>query len=151
MASKKNSVSVEIYSAIAKPYHKRSYEKVGLKLRAKITSLLGSLKRRGKNQGIDTKTTRRELTTLLSVSYGQPCCYCGKQLLLGNMACDHIHPLTKGGVNDVCNLQFICKTCNTRKGPMDVAEWRKFNSFVRHLSKDSAKYVLRQMAKGGKW
>ncbi|MEL5900163.1 HNH endonuclease signature motif containing protein [Clostridium sporogenes] len=50
------------------------------------------------------------------------CVFCGKDLsgfnsLLpdGEIHFDHIVPLEQGGINDVCNMQLSCKTCNLEK------------------------------------
>jgi 5-methylcytosine-specific restriction endonuclease McrA len=151
MTKRLNDTTLSVFHDMAKPYHKRSWKNIGPKLKAKTRALMGSLKRRGLSYGITTNVTKEELTGLLRGAYGHPCRYCQRQLLYKNMVCDHIHPLTAGGENIIKNLQFICKACNTRKGPMDEAEWALFNKFTRSLSEHSAAYVLRQMAKGGKW
>lgn len=52
---------------------------------------------------------------------GYGCVYCGSGL---NLHCDHVHPLTLGGSNDIANLVTACATCNLRKGAKTVAEWR---------------------------
>ena len=60
-----------------------------------------------------------ELRDMFFNSYGKGCRYCDKKMTLRNMVCDHIIPLDKNGNSTVDNLQILCKSCNTRKGPLD--------------------------------
>jgi 5-methylcytosine-specific restriction endonuclease McrA len=84
-------------------------------------------------------------------SYGKQCKYCDKTLTLRNMVCDHLIPLTKGGESTVKNLQLICKACNTRKGPLDEKDFIKLIEWVDKLQDETKEYVLRKLAKGGRY
>lgn len=41
------------------------------------------------------------------------CRYCGERN--GNLECDHIQPVSKGGGHELSNLATACKSCNRRK------------------------------------
>lgn len=41
---------------------------------------------------------------------------------LGQLACDHIHPFSKGGKTELKNLQTLCRKCNAAKG--DKTDWK---------------------------
>jgi 5-methylcytosine-specific restriction endonuclease McrA len=43
------------------------------------------------------------------------CQSCGKTSLETNLSIDHIIPLSRGGKNDISNLQTLCLTCNQSK------------------------------------
>lgn len=44
---------------------------------------------------------------------GYTCVYCGAT---DDLAADHIYPQSKGGSDDLDNLQTLCRSCNSRKG-----------------------------------
>ena len=47
------------------------------------------------------------------LSFGK-CQNCGR---IDNLTIDHITPISKGGTDDLVNLQCLCRHCNRRKGP----------------------------------
>jgi 5-methylcytosine-specific restriction endonuclease McrA len=49
------------------------------------------------------------------------CRYCGVRGV--RLECDHIHPLSRGGVTELDNLAACCRPCNRRKGARLVSEW----------------------------
>lgn len=44
--------------------------------------------------------------------YGNKCLACGKP---EKLTVDHVVPLSKGGRNDISNIQPLCKSCNSKK------------------------------------
>lgn len=54
---------------------------------------------------------------------GHRCLKCGTE---EDLSIDHVVPLSKGGDNDVDNLQTLCKTCNSSKGG-STKDYRKLN------------------------
>ncbi len=46
-------------------------------------------------------------------NFGSPKCrYCGAR---ENLHVDHVFPISKGGSNDLRNLQLLCQKCNLKK------------------------------------
>lgn len=45
--------------------------------------------------------------------YNFSCVHCGVK---AGLTIDHIHPVSKGGTDDISNLQILCKSCNSKKG-----------------------------------
>lgn len=63
--------------------------------------------------------TRRKKRLLIERDGGH-CKFCNVQLTLdinapNQMSLDHVVPRSKGGSNDITNLQLLCRICNTAK------------------------------------
>lgn len=69
-------------------------------------------KRYAREKNADGEFTYEEWEALCA-KYDYCCLSCGKQAPL---TVDHIIPLSKGGSNDISNIQPLCKPCNSKKG-----------------------------------
>ena len=127
-------------------HHKHFAKKVFHRLMKKSSTLRTTLKRRSKEYEVEFNISLTEVRTLLYKSYGRKCRYCNTILLVNNMACDHVHPLSLGGNSTPANLQMICMRCNTRKGPLTDKEFRKLLKWLSKQNLALAKYVLRKLS-----
>lgn len=57
-------------------------------------------------------TARPDVKDWVFNKYGKRCLCCGAT---DNISIDHIKPISKGGTNDLNNLQPLCKSCNSSK------------------------------------
>ena len=57
--------------------------------------------------------------------YGQRCRYCGSRFAAHLLEIDHMDPHSRGGPDDVNNLQLLCRRCNGRKGDQSDQEFRR--------------------------
>jgi len=55
---------------------------------------------------------KMEIRTRVFERDGYKCVYCGSA---DDLTIDHIIPICRGGNNDDCNLQTLCRSCNSRK------------------------------------
>ena len=55
--------------------------------------------------------------------YNGCCALCGKPVKFKELTIDHKTPLSKGGGNDMANLQLSCRRCNLSKSDMMDDEW----------------------------
>ena len=46
------------------------------------------------------------------------CVYCAEELALEVATLDHVHPVSRGGADDIGNLVVACGPCNRMKGDM---------------------------------
>lgn len=64
------------------------------------------------------------------------CPYCDEPLGL-NPHCDHIHPVSHGGLSTVENMVYICSSCNKKKRDLTLREFIIQNGLNRdHVEKD---------------
>ena len=127
-------------------HHKHFAKKVFHRLMKKSSTLRTTLKRRSKEYEVEFNISLTEIRELLYKSYGKKCNYCNLILLVNNMACDHIFPLSMGGNSTPANLQMICMRCNTRKGPLTDKTFKKLLRWLDKQDKHLEKYVLRKMS-----
>jgi 5-methylcytosine-specific restriction endonuclease McrA len=73
-------------------------------------------KRRALKAGNGGNHTSQEWLDLCKL-YGYKCLACGQ---VGKLTKDHIKPLSKGGTNDISNIQPLCKSCNSRKHAKEI-------------------------------
>ncbi len=55
----------------------------------------------------------RDLREAVYERDGEKCLHCGA---LDDLTLDHIVPWSTGGMDDITNLQTLCRPCNSRKG-----------------------------------
>ena len=77
-------------------------------------------KRRALELEADGDFTDAEFAALKEAT-GNVCLCCGAS---GDLAADHVIPITKGGPNDIANIQPLCKSCNSTKGNRSSADYR---------------------------
>ena len=75
------------------------------------------------------------------------CKYCIRRLVLNNIVCDHITPLSLGGGSIPSNLQMICARCNTRKGPLTDNQFSDLLAFLSTKDELVSGYILRKLAR----
>ena len=127
-------------------YHKQFAKKTFHRLMKKSSTLRSTLKRRSKEYEVEFNISLEEVRELLYRHYGRTCNYCDSRLLVSNMACDHIMPLSLGGSSVPKNLQMICMRCNTRKGPLTNRNFTKILHWLRKQDVELKNYVLKKMA-----
>ncbi|KYQ73290.1 hypothetical protein AZH43_07245 [Acinetobacter pragensis] len=59
------------------------------------------------------KSLPRQIRETVFIRDGRICKHCG---CFDNLTIDHIHPVTRGGTDDLENLQVLCRSCNSKKG-----------------------------------
>ena len=73
----------------------------------------------------DSRPKRKSLgaskvIAVMSKSHGQ-CLACGSK---DNLQVDHILPVSRGGTNELDNLQMLCQRCNGSKHNKTMEEWQ---------------------------
>lgn len=61
--------------------------------------------------------------TKLWTLFDRACAYCHTPTQLADIQAEHVHPLSKGGRNDVGNILPSCAACNSDKRDLLLTEW----------------------------
>lgn len=97
---------------------KAAYKKYRQTPKGKLISLIASHKHTEKKKNVIHDYTLEQAQKKLSDTNGI-CLICMKYVGINNLTLDHIIPLSKvpfGAVYTINDIQFICKSCNSRKG-----------------------------------
>ena len=83
------------------------------------------------NYGIKQRGGQTKLTYDWLLSYFPYCIYCNAVITPKNAGLDHKKPLSKGGTDDLSNLQILCKACNRAKGTMSAEQYAALIKFLQ--------------------
>ncbi len=78
--------------------------------------------RRARERGSGERHTASDIVDLL-VKQRHRCAICADKITEKTRQVDHIMPLAREGSNGRRNLQLLCKSCNSKKGPKDPIEF----------------------------
>lgn len=82
-------------------------------------------RRRAIKASADTGLVTKEV--LLAIYETDACHYCCRLTERVDRTCDHVIPLTRGGLHHPDNLVMACGSCNSSKGDRTPEEWRSGN------------------------
>lgn len=80
------------------------------------------MRRRGREHDAYGEYTYSELVNLW-VAFNKACAYCAQPTALTDIQPEHVHPLSRGGRNDVTNILPSCMPCNADKRDLLLTEW----------------------------
>jgi len=67
---------------------------------------------------------------------GTKCESCGVDIKQRALEVDHIHPVSKGGKNELANYQALCYVCNSQKSNKDDTDFRQYKELFALREKD---------------
>lgn len=92
--------------------YKRRHKKRYLKMpKGRMAHKAAKWRRKALKRKAEGKFTAQEWIALCE-AYGNKCIACGE---VRPLTVDHIKPLSKGGRNDISNIQPLCHSCNSKK------------------------------------
>ena len=71
------------------------------------------------------RTSLKDWKDILHPKQNSKCMYCGVKLRKGDGEVDHKIPFSRGGKETPKNMQLLCGPCNTRKGALTDAQFRR--------------------------
>ena len=138
----------ERFKKVLQKHHGHFAKKIFHRLMKKTSTLKASLKKRSKEYEVVFDITLDQIRSMFLKYYGKQCRYCDSVLVVSNIVCDHMYPLSLGGDSTPRNLTIICKRCNTRKGHLTDKEYLSLLKFLKNKPDNMRNYILRKLAKG---
>jgi 5-methylcytosine-specific restriction endonuclease McrA len=92
-------------------YYERTENEPGYREKTRVWGRVGAKRTKAKRKGAPGSYTSQEWEELCD-RYGRICLCCKRKVKL---TVDHIKPISKGGSNDISNLQPLCSRCNRKK------------------------------------
>lgn len=86
-------------------------------------------KSRAKRQSLLVGEITKDQLNKLFASQKFRCAIC-RQKLINKKHLDHIMPLSKGGLHEIKNLQYLCPTCNLRKSAIHPIDFMQKLGFL---------------------
>lgn len=77
-------------------------------------ALIHTSRRRARKRSAGGKYSKQEWEAL-KAQYNYTCLRCYRQEPAIKLSPDHVIPLSRGGTNDIGNIQPLCRTCNEKK------------------------------------
>jgi 5-methylcytosine-specific restriction endonuclease McrA len=99
-------------------------EKVKTKRKAE-QALIAAYKGKSRRLADQVKSKLRE-----QIAIDPHCPYCG-WYMAHELHCDHIHPLSKGGLSTPQNMVYVCSDCNLKKKGLTLTQFIKKCGFSR--------------------
>jgi 5-methylcytosine-specific restriction protein A len=82
----------------------------------RIKSLAEGNRRRARQAGLAGGNFTQAEWNELCAHYGQRCLRCHRTAQEIKLTADHVIPLSRGGSNEISNIQPLCRPCNSAKG-----------------------------------
>jgi hypothetical protein len=60
------------------------------------------------------------------------CCCCDCEVSFHTFEVSHIQPVSRGGSDEISNLEVCCRTCNRSMGNMPLPDWRNYHFGLKH-------------------
>lgn len=92
--------------------------------KVKLISVLRNHRRRMRKIANGGSFTKDDVVFLQTKQRGK-CAACLKRVR--RLEVDHIHPVARGGTDERCNLQLLCKSCNSSKGAKESHLWAQLH------------------------
>lgn len=101
--------------------------------KVRVQAVIDPHRRRARKRASGGSFSRKEWLALCEY-YGSICLCCGQATVL---TVDHVVPLSKGGRNDITNIQPLCSDCNNKKGAtaIDYRDPTKLAAFLASLGR----------------
>lgn len=88
------------------------------------------------------KKNRNNVREKLIEENGNICCICGRQFDESNIpTIDHIIPISRGGTDEIDNLQLTCQACNIRKSNK-IFNSEIFENYIQKIIQTSKRYAI---------